>query len=140
MSADGGASFRTTIAPWLAVRDAQEAVGFYADAFGALEEYRLEGDDGRVAVARLSVGGAPFWVQDDPDASPVAPGVGSVRMIVSVEDPFAAFERAIAAGATVVALVHDEHGWRTGRLTDPFGHDWELSRELGLGHEPAHDR
>jgi PhnB protein len=114
----------------LAVRDAREAVDFYAAAFGALEEYRLDGDDGRVAVARLSVDGAPFWVQDDPDASPVAPGVGSVRMIVSVDDPFAAFERAIAAGATVVAPVHDEHGWRTGRLTDPFGHDWELSRRL----------
>jgi PhnB protein len=51
-------------------------------------------------------------------------------MIVSVEDPFAAFEQAIGAGATVVAPVHDEHGWRSGRLTDPFGHDWELSREL----------
>jgi PhnB protein len=86
------------------------------------------------------VGGAPFWVQDDPDASPVAPGVGSVRMIVSVEDPFAAFERAIAAGAIVVAPVHDEHGWRTGRLTDPFGHDWEFSRELELGDGRAHDR
>ena len=48
-------------------------------------------------MARLSVGGAPFWVQDDPDASPVAPGVGSVRMIVSVEDPFAAFERGDAS-------------------------------------------
>ena len=143
MSTASGGSFGTTIAPWLAVRDAQEAVDFYAAAFGALEEYRLEGDDGRVAVARLSVGGAPFWVQDDPDASPVAPGVGSVRMIVSVEDPFAAFERAIAAGATVVAPVHDEHGWRTGRLTDPFGHDWELSRELEatprLDRRTAHD-
>jgi PhnB protein len=117
VSTASGGSFETTIAPWLAVRDAQDAVDFYAA-------------DGRVAVARLSVGGAPFWVQDDPDASPVAPGVGSVRMIVSVEDPFAAFEQAIAAGATVVAPVHDEHGWRSGRLTDPFGHDWELSREL----------
>jgi PhnB protein len=129
VSADNSA-FATTIAPWLAVLDAQEAVDFYAAAFGALEEYRLEGDDARVAVAQLSVGGAPFWVQDDPDASPVAPGVGSVRMILSVEDPFAAFERAIAAGATAVAPVHDEHGWRTGRLTDPFGHDWEVSRRL----------
>jgi PhnB protein len=130
MSTANGESFGTTIAPWLAVPDAQEAVDFYAAAFGAIEEYRLEGDDGRVGVARLSVGGAPFWVQDDPDASPVAPGVGSVRMILSVEDPFAAFQRATAAGATVVAPVQDEHGWRTGRLTDPFGHDWELSREL----------
>ena len=130
MSSTSGDPFETTIAPWLAVRDAREAVDFYAAAFGALEEYRFHGDDGRVAVARLSVDGAPFWVQDDPDASPVAPGVGSVRMIVSVEDPYSAFERAIAAGATAVAPVHDEHGWRTGRITDPFGHDWELSRRL----------
>jgi hypothetical protein len=36
VSADGGVSFGTTIAPWLAVRDAQEAVDFYAAAFGAL--------------------------------------------------------------------------------------------------------
>jgi PhnB protein len=130
VSTASGASFGTTIAPWLAVRDAQRAVDFYAAAFGALEEYRLEDDDGRVAVARLSVGGALFWVQDDPDTSPVAPGVGSVRMILTVEDPFGAFERAIAAGATAVAPVHDEHGWRTGRFTDPFGHDWEVSRRL----------
>jgi PhnB protein len=51
-------------------------------------------------------------------------------MIVSVDDPDAAFARAVAAGANVVADVHDEHGWRTGRITDPFGHDWELSRPL----------
>jgi PhnB protein len=130
MSMTGPESFDTTIAPWLAVRDAQEAVGFYGSAFGAVETYRLDDDHGRVAVARLSVDGAEFWVQDDPDASPAAPGLGSVRMILSVGDPAALFDRAVAAGATLLAPVHDEHGWRTGRLTDPFGHDWELSREL----------
>ena len=130
MSMTGPESFDTTIAPWLAVRDAQEAVGFYGAAFGAVETYRLDDDHGRVAVARLSVDGAEFWVQDDPDASPAAPGLGSVRMILSVGDPSALFDRAVAAGATLLAPVHDEHGWRTGRLTDPFGHDWELSREL----------
>lgn len=130
MSMTGPESFDTTIAPWLAVRDAQEAVGFYGSAFGAVETYRLDDDHGRVAVARLSVDGAEFWVQDDPDASPAAPGLGSVRMILSVGDPAALFDRAVAAGATLVVPVHDEHGWRTGRLTDPFGHDWELSREL----------
>jgi PhnB protein len=51
-------------------------------------------------------------------------------MILSVEDPDALFERAVGAGAAAVAPVHDEHGWRTGRLTDPFGHDWEVSRRL----------
>ena len=125
----GSESFETSIAPWLAVSDAQEAVDFYRSAFGAVEVDRLE-DHGRVVVAQLSVMGAAFWVQEDADASPVAPGVGSVRMILSMEDPDLVFDRAVAAGATVVAQVHEEHGWRSGRITDPFGHDWEVSRKL----------
>jgi uncharacterized glyoxalase superfamily protein PhnB len=48
----------------------------------------------------------------------------------AVEDPDALFERAVGAGAAAMAPVHDEHGWRTGRLTDPFGHDWEVSKRL----------
>jgi PhnB protein len=122
--------FRTTIAPWLTVSDAQKAVDFYAAAFGAVEVYRLEGDDGKVAVAQLAVDGAAFWVQEDSEASPEALGSGSVRMILSVEDPDSAFAQAIAAGATQVAPVSDGYGWRTGRVTDPFGYDWELSRQL----------
>jgi PhnB protein len=122
--------FEANIAPWLAVRDAQKAVEFYKAAFGAVEVYRLDGHDGSLGVAQLSVGGAVFWVQDDIDSSPETQGAGSVRMILSVEDPDAVFDRAVAAGATVVATVHEDHGWRTGRVTDPFGHDWETSRRL----------
>ena len=120
----------TSIAPWLAVRDAQEAAGFYRAAFGAVEVYRLDGDDGRLAVVQLSIGGAMLWIQDDPDAVPAAGGGGSVRMILSVEDPDAVFDRAVAAGAGVVAPVSEGHGWRTGQVTDPFGHGWEISRQL----------
>jgi PhnB protein len=130
MSTAGSDASTTAIEPWLAVPDAREALDFYRNAFGAVEAYRLDDVDGRPVVAQLSIGGAAFWIQDDADASPVAPGVGSVRMILSVEDPDALFERAVAAGAAAVAPVHDEHGWRTGRLTDPFGHDWEVSRRL----------
>jgi PhnB protein len=130
MSTAGSDASTTAIEPWLAIPDAREALDFYRNAFGAVEAYRLDDDDGRPVVAQLSIGGAAFWIQDDADASPVAPGVGSVRMILSVQDPDALFERAVGAGAAVVAPVHDEHGWRTGRLTDPFGHDWEISRRL----------
>ena len=130
MSTAGSNASTTAIEPWLSVPDAGEALDFYRNAFGAVEAYRLYDDDGRPVVARLSIGGAAFWIQGDADASPVAPGVGSVRMILSVEDPDALYERAVGAGAAVVAPVHDEHGWRTGRLTDPFGHDWEVSRRL----------
>ena len=122
-------AFKTTIAPWLAVSDAQEAVDFYTAAFGAIELYRLEGDDGKLAVAQLSVDGAVFWVQED-SGSGSSRGSTSVRMILSVEDPNSAMDRAVAAGAIEVAAVSEEYGWRTGRVTDPFGYDWELSRQL----------
>jgi PhnB protein len=118
------------IAPWLAVSDAQRAVDFYNAAFGAVEIYRLDGDDGTLAVAQLSIGGAVFWVQHDVEASPESRGPGSVRMILSVDDPDSVFEQAIAAGAALVSPVSEAYGWRTGRLTDPFGHDWEVSKQL----------
>lgn len=121
--------FKTTIAPWLTVSDAQKAVDFYTAAFAAVEIYRLEGDDGKVAVAQLAVDGAAFWVQEEERSR--ATGSTSVRMILSVEDPDSAFDRAVAAGSTEVAPVSEEYGWRTGRVTDPFGYDWELSRQLG---------
>ena len=127
------------IAPWLAVRDARQALAFYAAAFGAIEVYRLDGDGGRVEVAQLSIGGATFWVQHDPDASPKVhvggpspevPAATSVRLILSVDDPDQFFAQSVAAGAVPVAQVHEEYGWRTGRITDPFGHDWEMSKQL----------
>jgi PhnB protein len=120
-----------SVAPWLAVRDAQKAVDYYQAAFGAVEVYRLAGDDGTLEVAQLSVGGAVFWVQNDADASPDGRAAGSVRLILSVDDPDSVFERAIAAGAAIKAGMHEEHGWRTGRVIDPFGHDWEMSKQLG---------
>jgi PhnB protein len=121
---------QTSIAPWLAVGDGAKAVAYYTEAFGATDVYRLDGDNGSVAVAQLKIGDAAFWVQEDIESSPASIGRGSVRMVLTVNDPDAFFDQAIAAGATQVAGVHEEHGWRTGRVTDPFGHDWEFSRPL----------
>jgi PhnB protein len=117
-----------TLAPWLSVADGQRALSWYADAFGAVERYRLEDDAGRVVVARLGLGAAEFWLGEDPGATD---GGGPIRMILTVEDPDAVFARAIAAGASEVFPVSEEHGWRVGRLADPFGHQWEVGAELG---------
>src|SRR6266851_9652297 len=119
------------IAPWLSVADATQAVGYYKTAFGAVEVERLEEEPGSMVVAQLSIDGATFWVQQDADASPQALGGRSpVRMILTVDDPDAVFEQAIAAGATEVAAVSEGHGWRIGRVADPFGHHWEIGKPL----------
>ena len=86
-------------------------------------------------VAQLSVGDASFWVSDEAPAhgnfSPESLGGGSVRLLLVVDDPDAAIERARVAGAVVMYPAADEHGWRLGRVVDPFGHEWEIGRPLG---------
>ena len=123
----------TAIAPMLSVRNGKRAIDFYKAAFGVGESFRIENDKGEV-VARLSVAGAEFWVADESpehlNFSPESLGGGSVRMIMTVEHPDASFARAIRAGATVVSPVADQHGWRIGRIVDPFGHHWEIGRPL----------
>jgi PhnB protein len=121
---------KTSIAPWLSVSRATEAVDYYKAAFGAVEQYRLEDDAGKVVVAQLAIEGADFWLQEDVDSSPESLGRRSVRMILTVDDPDSVFEQAIAAGATEVAAVSEGHGWRIGRLADPFGHHWEIGKPL----------
>ena len=119
-----------SIAPWLSVSDALRAVAFYQAAFGAVTRYRLDGENGTIAVAQLSIGDAAFWVQHEVDAGQKGRGAPSLRLILSVDDPDSVFEQAVVAGAAVVASVHEEYGWRSGRVADPFGHDWEISKQL----------
>src|SRR5580700_8291752 len=120
-----------SIAPWLTVRNGQQALRFYQQASGAKVVYRLE-DPGAGVVARLSVEGAEFWLSDgQPDESgPESLGGGSVRMILTVADPDTVFAQALAAGASEVFPVGEEHGWRLGRLVDPFGLHWEIGHPL----------
>src|SRR5579864_6911024 len=125
------ASLACSIAPWLSVRNSAEAVDFYKSAFGATEVFRLDGPGGSV-VARLSVGGAEFWLGDESpehgNFSPETLGGGSVRMILTVSDPDAVFAQALTAGASQVSPVSEGHGWRVGRVVDPYGHHWEIGR------------
>jgi PhnB protein len=123
----------TSIAPMLSVRRGAAAVEFYKAAFGAEEKYRVE-DPGGSVVSQLSAGGADFWVADESpehaNFSPETLGGGTVRMVMVVDDPDAAFDRAVAAGATVVWPVANQYGWRLGRVVDPYGHHWEIGKPL----------
>jgi PhnB protein len=128
---------KTSIAPLLSVRNGVKAIEFYKAAFGASELFRVDDGSGAV-VARLSVEEAEFWLADEsPEHSNFSPeslGGGSVRMVMIVNDPDAAFARAVTAGATVVWPVTDQpYGWRLGRIVDPFGHHWEIGKPLTDG-------
>ena len=122
-----------SLAPMLSVRRGAQAITFYEAAFGATQLFLLQDPDGAV-VARLSIGGAEFWLSDESPAhgnfSPESLHGSSARMILTVDDPDAVFARALSAGATEVFAVEDAHGWRLGRVVDPYGHHWEIGRPL----------
>jgi PhnB protein len=126
-----------SIAPWLSVRNGAEAVEFYKQAFGAVEQFRIESDSGAV-VARLAVGGAEFWVADESpeygNYSPETLGGSTCRMLMQVADPDAVFDRAVAGGARTVVVVAEQHGWRVGRVADPYGHHWEIAKLVSTEH------
>lgn len=131
------ADLLTTLAPLLNVRDGEKAVAFYKTAFGAQVLMQTPPDSGSV-VAHLSIQGAEFWVADANDGnlnfSPDSLDGSSVRMILTVRDPDAVFARAVSAGGAIVWPVADQpYKWRVGRLTDPFGHHWEIGRPLDGG-------
>jgi PhnB protein len=127
---------KTSIAPMLSVRRGAKAIEFYKAAFGAEVRYRVDSESGEV-VARLAVDGAEFWVADESpehaNFSPETLNGGTVRMVMIVNDPDAAFARAVEAGATAVRPVNNEHGWRLGRLVDPYGHHWEIGKPMREG-------
>jgi PhnB protein len=123
----------SSIAPWLSVRNGSNAVEFYKSAFGAIEVYRLEIPDGGLVV-KLSIDGAEFWVSGEStevtSLSSESLGGDSVRMILMVANPDALFARALEAGASEIFPVGEEHGWKLGRLVDPFGLHWEIGHPL----------
>jgi len=127
----------TTVTTLLNVRRGAAAIDFYTRAFGATTLSRMDAGDGTV-VAHLAVGKGDFWLADESQPhqnfSPESLGGSSMRMVLIVDDPDAAFDKAIAAGASSISPVRDEsYGWRIGRIVDPFGHHWEIGKPFSEG-------
>ena len=131
---------KNSLAPWLEIPDGPRALNFYKSAFDAQETYRYDNPEGGFVV-RLNTNGAEFWLSyEGPNRSDTAAtaqpntaaplGGENLRLILTVPDPDADFAKAIAAGATQVYAVSEGHGWRIGRLIDPFGLHWEIGRPL----------
>lgn len=123
-----------SLSPMLSVRNGADAVEFYKAAFGARELFKIADPAGAV-VAQLAVGESEFWLADESpehlNFSPESLGGATTRMVLVVNDPDGAFEKAVAAGASAVWPVADQaYGWRVGRVVDPFGHHWEIGKPL----------
>lgn len=122
-----GASF----APQLTIRNGVMDIDFYKNAFGAVEHFRLNNDDGSVHVAEFLIGDAMFHLHEvtqfSTKISPEKHHASTVIIGLMTPDVHSVFNQAIAAGATVISPVMDyEYGYRQGELRDPFGHHWMI--------------
>jgi PhnB protein len=121
-----------TVTPYLFIKGAGAAIDFYVQAFGAKDLGRMAQPDGKVMHAEIQIGSSRVMLSDEhPPMGAVGPttiGGSPVMLHLYVDDVDAVFERAVAAGATVVRAVRDEfYGDRAGGLKDPFGHLWHLA-------------
>jgi PhnB protein len=124
------------LVPYLAVRAARQAIAFYADAFGAEQVLLIEEPDRRIGHATLRIGPAELYLADEhPEfehvVGPETLGGTSVSLDLEVDDVDAAVERAVAAGCTLVRSPdHPTSGVQAGKVRDPFGHIWLITRVI----------
>ena len=123
------------ITPYLAVKDANAAIEFYRQVFGAREVGRITLPGGTVGHAELQIGDSRLMLaQEMPEwgnKSPTTLGGSPVAIALYVADVDATYQRALDAGATVIEPVKDQfHGDRSGSLLDPFGHKWHVMTHI----------
>lgn len=121
--------------PYLRLRRASEAIEFYKRAFGATELFRLTEPTGRIGHAELKLGPYTLMLSDEfPEygiGGPETIGGTSFQMHLHVDNADAVIARAVEAGATLVMKTADHfYGERSGRIRDPFGHEWSIGHEI----------
>ncbi len=118
------------VTAYLCAKGAANAIDFYKKAFGAVELSRMQGEDGNIGHAEITIGATTIMLADEfPEMnvySPLTLKGSSVSFVIDGPDCDAAFQRAIDAGATVERPMRDEPYGRGGWLVDPFGHRWSI--------------
>lgn len=122
------------LSPMLAIRHAAQAIEWYKKVLGAKELSRLAEPDGRIAHAEVQISDTVIMIAEEhPDynKSPDTLGGTSVILNLYVPDPDDTVEKATREGATIIFPVEDQfYGDRAGRIKDPFGHMWIISKHI----------
>jgi uncharacterized glyoxalase superfamily protein PhnB len=120
---------------YLRAKDANAAIEFYKQAFGATETFRLVEPGGRLGHAELLFGNATVMISDEfPEMDCFAPhpdAKSTFVMHLHVDDADAMIEQALASGAKLLRAPEDHfYGERSGTLRDPFGYVWLIGHSI----------
>jgi PhnB protein len=121
-------------APQLLINNGVKDISFYANAFGATENFCLRNEDDSVHVAELSIDGTIFHLHEVTKQHFFSPEKhqGTTAIIgLFVSDVGAVVNKAIQAGAIEISAVKDyEYGYRQGEIKDIFGHHWLIEKKI----------
>jgi PhnB protein len=124
------------VIPYIQVVGAIEAVAFYTRAFGAQELSRTASDDGkRLMNCQIEINGGPMMVMDAmPHAGYPFQPTHSFTLQLIVDDGQAWFDRAVAAGCTVLTPFQKMFwGDMWGGLIDPYQIRWGIDQPANPG-------
>ena len=128
-------TFAPTLEPRLIVHDADAAISFYENALGARCLERFTDSSGRVVHAALEIGTSRFTMAEEVVewglVAPDKPTGASVLLHLTLPDPDDVATKMVRLGGEVVIAIEDRpYGKREGRVRDPFGHAWILSKDI----------
>ena len=124
-----------TVTPHIVVAGAAKAIEFYKTAFGAVEEARLAGPDGKIMHALVRIGDSQVMLMDEDErwksVGPKTLKGSPVTIHLYVKDADATFEKAVKAGAKATMPMEDMFwGDRYGVIEDPYGHNWAIATHV----------
>jgi PhnB protein len=113
-----------TITPNIVVDDAEAAIAFFKEAFGATESYRLTMSNAKIAHCEVRLGDSVINMGEPMGGWPAHGLVAQIYVKNSDE----LFKRAIDSGAKEIMPMTDMFfGSHEGRVTDPFGNVWTIA-------------
>ena len=125
-----------TVFPTLSYEDAQAAIEFAVEAFGAERHAVYSGADGTIQHAELRFGNGIVMLGS---ASAEVPATGGgAGIYIAIDDPDAHCARARAAGAEITRDLHDEpYGSREYSAKDPEGNSWHFGTYQPFAYDHA---
>jgi uncharacterized glyoxalase superfamily protein PhnB len=121
-----------TLTPHLVVQGCAAAIEFYKKAFDAEEVCVMPGPGGAIMHAEIKIGDSHIMMADAMPQmqywlAPVSLKGTTVGLALYVADCDKVWDRAVKAGAQPTMPPMDAFwGDRYSRVTDPFGHVWEI--------------
>lgn len=124
-----------SVTPYLHIRGAADAIGYYKKVFGATEIMRMPSPGGKVGHAEIRIGDSMVMLADENPQigalSPQSVGGTSFGLAVYVANVDAVVQKAVESGAKLLSPVKNQfYGDRSGTITDPFGHRWYIATHV----------